>query len=53
MPAVLLQSTLRFELDGGWRIAGVLVGINDPRRRMVFLRPRLYSESARPLLHRV
>jgi hypothetical protein len=28
MSAVLLQSTVRFELDDGWRVAGVLVGID-------------------------
>jgi hypothetical protein len=35
MPAILLQRTLGFEVRDGWRITGVLVGINDPRRRMV------------------
>jgi hypothetical protein len=35
MLAVLLQSTLRFELHDGWRIAGVLVGVDYPRCRMV------------------
>src|SRR5262245_1232439 len=33
--AVLLQSTLGFELHNRWRITGVLVGVDDPRRRMV------------------
>jgi len=32
---VLLQNTVGFELKDGWGIARVLVGINDPRRRMV------------------
>jgi hypothetical protein len=41
MPAVLLQSALGFELRDGWRIRGVLVGINDPRRRMVLFAQRL------------
>ena len=35
MPAVLLQNTVGFELNDGWWIAGVLVGVDDPRRRMV------------------
>ena len=34
-PAILLQSTLGFEPHDGWRITGVLVGIDYPRRRMV------------------
>jgi hypothetical protein len=35
MAAFLLQNTVDFELNNGWRIAGVLVGIDYPRRRMV------------------
>src|SRR5271165_1584433 len=35
MSAVLLQSTLSFELHYRRRITGVLVGVDDPRRRMV------------------
>src|SRR5262249_18271307 len=35
MSAVLLQSTVTFELDDGWRVAGVLVGIDYLGRRMV------------------
>ena len=35
MPAVLLQNTIGFELNDGWWIAGVLVGVDDPRRRIV------------------
>ena len=33
--AVLLQSTFDFELGNRRRITGVLVGVDDPRRRMV------------------
>src|SRR5208282_1070566 len=35
MPAVLLQNTLGFELYDGWRVGGMLVGVDDSRRRMV------------------
>ena len=35
MPAILHQSTRGFEPHDGWRITGVLVGVDDPRRRMV------------------
>jgi hypothetical protein len=35
MSAVLVQKTVGFELNDGWRIAGVLVGISYPRHRMV------------------
>src|SRR5260370_42077492 len=35
MPAILLQSTLGLEPLDAWRITGALVGIYDPRRRMV------------------
>jgi hypothetical protein len=38
MSTVLLQSALGFELYelyDGWRIGGVLVGVDDPRVRMV------------------
>src|SRR5271165_584068 len=35
MPAILLQSTLGLEPLDGWWITGVLVGIDDPRHRMV------------------
>src|SRR5271166_2841948 len=35
MSAVLLQSTFGFELRNRRRITGVLVGVDDPRRRMV------------------
>jgi hypothetical protein len=34
MPAILLQSTFGFELHNRRRITGVLVGVDDPRRRM-------------------
>jgi hypothetical protein len=35
MPAIPLQSTLGFELHNRRRITAVLVGVDDPRRRMV------------------
>jgi hypothetical protein len=35
MPAILLQSASGFELYDGWRVSGVLVGVDDPRVRMV------------------
>ena len=35
MPAVLLQSTVGFEPHDGRRITGVLIGVDDPRRRMI------------------
>jgi hypothetical protein len=51
MPAILLQRTLGFEVHDGWRITGVLVGINDPRRRMV-LSARGFVRQVTPLLHK-
>ena len=38
--------------NGGW-ISGVLVAIDDPRLPVGSHRPRLWSESAEPLLHRI
>src|SRR4029077_6285858 len=35
MSTVLLQNTLGFELYNGRRVSGVLVGVDDPRVRMV------------------
>ena len=35
MSAVLLQSTFGFELRNRRRITGMLIGVDDPRRRMV------------------
>jgi hypothetical protein len=35
MPAILLQSLLGFEPHDSRWITGVLVGVDDPRRRMV------------------
>ena len=35
MSTVLLQNTGGFELNDGWRISSVLVGIDHPRREMV------------------
>ena len=35
MPAILLQSLLGFEPHDGRWITGVLVGVDNPRRRMV------------------
>src|SRR6478672_4809001 len=53
MSAVLLQSALGFELYDGRRVSGVLVGVDDPRRRMALSAQGFGSESVRPLLHRV
>ena len=52
MPAILLQSASGFELYDGWRVSGVLVGVDDPRVRMVRTSQGFGSESARPLLGR-
>ena len=35
MPAILHQTALGFEFYEGWRISGLLVGVDDPRMRMV------------------
>ena len=35
MPAILGQSALGFELYDGSQVSGVLVGVDDPRVRMV------------------
>jgi len=35
MSTVLLQSALGFELYDGWRVSGVLVGVDNPRLGMV------------------
>src|SRR5215510_5545083 len=35
MPAALLQSTFGFELHDGRRVSCVLVGVDDPRCRML------------------
>ena len=35
MSTVLLQGALGFELYDGWRVSGVLVGVDNPRVRMV------------------
>src|ERR1700688_2671640 len=35
MPAILLQSLVGFEPHDGRWIAGVFVGVDDPRRRML------------------
>jgi hypothetical protein len=35
IPAILPQSTLGFEVHDGWRVTGVLVGIDYARRRMI------------------
>src|SRR5271170_5216526 len=45
MPAILFQSLLGFEsLDGRW-ITGVLVGVDDPRHRMVRSAQRFGEEA--------
>ena len=46
MPAIVRQSTLGFELHDGWRITGVLVGIDYARRGMVLSAQGFRSESA-------
>jgi len=45
--AILLQSSLSLKLDNGWWVSGVLVGVNNPRGRMVVSAQGLGSESAR------
>src|ERR1700686_945875 len=45
MSAVLLQSALGFELRNCRRITGVLVGVDDPRRRMVLSAQRFGEEA--------
>src|ERR1700736_5359518 len=52
MSAVLLQSVLGFEPHDGRWITGVLVGVDDPPRRMALSAQRSWRESAQPLLHR-
>jgi hypothetical protein len=42
MSTLLFQNSAGFELNDGWRISGVLVGVDGPRRGMV-LPPRLWS----------
>src|ERR1700737_2101582 len=51
MPAVLLQSVLGFEPHDGRWITGVLVGVDDPPRRMDLSAQRSWRDSAQPLLH--
>ena len=53
MPAVLLESIVGFEPHDGRRITGGLIGVDDPRRRMILSAQGLGSESARPLPRRV
>src|SRR5271169_3368332 len=36
MSTLLFQNLAGFELNDRWRITGVLVGVDDPRRGMVF-----------------
>ena len=43
--AVFLQNTVGFELNDGWRIAGVLVGVDYPRR-LVVLSAQGFGEKA-------
>src|SRR5271165_4734300 len=45
MLAVLLQNTLSFELHYRRRITGVLVGVDDPRRRVVLSAQSLGEEA--------
>jgi hypothetical protein len=35
MSTLLFQNSAGFELNDGWRISSVLVGVDDPRRGMV------------------
>jgi hypothetical protein len=35
MPAILHQRALGFEFYDGWRVSGLLVGVDNPRVRMV------------------
>ena len=51
--AVVGQIAYGLEHDNGGWISGVLVAIDDPRLPDGSHRPRLWSESAEPLLHRV
>jgi len=53
MAAVFLRRSFGFELHDSRRLSNVLVGVDDPRHRMVLTVPRLWPESARPPLHRV
>src|ERR1700726_268703 len=48
MSAVLLQSALGFELRNCRRITAVLVGVDDPRRRMVLSAQRGSIHLGRP-----
>src|SRR5271166_1207095 len=45
MPAILLQSLLGFEPHNGRRITGVLIGVDDPRCRMVLSAQGLGEEA--------
>src|SRR5271165_899262 len=49
--AILLKGTLGFELYDGWRVGGVLVGVDDPRVRMVRASQGFGSETAGRRLH--
>ena len=46
--AIVRQIACGLEPGNGGRISGVLVGIDDPRRRMVLTAQRLWPESAQP-----
>src|SRR5271166_2358388 len=45
MPAILLQSLLDFKPHDGRRITGMLVGVDDPRRRMVLFAQSLCEKA--------
>jgi hypothetical protein len=49
MPAILLQSLLVFSLHNRGRVSGIVVGVDDSRRRMV-CSAALWLESVRQLL---
>ena len=49
IPAILLQSLLGFEPRDGRRIAGMLIGVDDPRRGMVLSAQGLNEKVAEAL----
>jgi hypothetical protein len=50
MSTLFFQNTAGFELNDGWRISSVLVGVDDPRGGMVFPAQGFGQKSARPPL---
>ena len=45
MPAGFFQNTVGFELNDGWRITGVLVGVDYSRRRMACFAQRFAQKA--------